>query len=86
MSAQDETIAALLDERRGYVVRGLTDPTGMASWVNVESSDVETRLMPAPYAPGSAWAPQPSLARVPGPWRVRRLPCGLGAQVARRPP
>ncbi len=66
MSAQDETIAALLEERRGYVVRGLTD--------RVKAVDEQLALIghKAPASPATAQAPAPERAVAPKPSRGRK--------------
>ena len=66
MSAQAETIAALLEERRGYVVRGLAD--------RVKAVDAELARLghKAPAAPSTAQAPAPEKAVAPKPSRGRK--------------
>lgn len=66
MSAQAETIAALLEERRGYVVRGLTD--------RVKAVDEQLARLghKAPPAPATAQAPAPEKAVAPKPSRGRK--------------
>lgn len=66
MSAQDETIAALLAERRGYVARGLSD--------RVKAVDEQLAALGhrAPAAPATAQAPTPEKAVAPKPSRGRK--------------
>lgn len=66
MSAQAETIAALLEERRGYVVRGLPD--------RVKAVDEQLARLghKAPLAPATAQAPAPEKAVAPKPSRGRK--------------
>jgi len=66
MSAQDEMIAALLAERRGYVVRGLSD--------RVKAVDERLAALGhrAPAAPATAQAPTPQKAVSPKPTRGRK--------------
>ncbi len=65
MSAQAETIAALLEERRGYVARGLTD--------RVKAVDEQlARLGHKASAPATAQAPAPEKAVAPKPSRGRK--------------
>jgi hypothetical protein len=64
MSAQDETIAALLEERRGYVMRGLPDRVAV---VDAELARLGHRVAPEaavkPKAPERATQPKPSRGR-----------------------
>lgn len=65
MSAQAETIAALLDERRGYVARGLAD--------RVKAVDEQLALLGHKVAPEAAvQAPAPERATQPKPSRGRK--------------
>ena len=66
MSAQAETIAALLEERRGYVVRNLPD--------RVKAVDEQLARLgyKAPAAPSTAQAPAPEKAVAPKPTRGRK--------------
>lgn len=65
MSAQSETIAALLQERRGYVVRGLTD--------RVQAVDEQLARLGHKVAPEAAVkAPAPERATLPKPSRGRK--------------
>ena len=66
MSAQDDTIAALLEERRGYVMRGL--PARVAA-VDAELARLGHK---APAAPATAQAPAPEKAVAPKPSRGRK--------------
>lgn len=65
MSAQAETIAALLDERRGYVARGLSD--------RVTAVDEQLARLGHRVAPEAAvQAPAPERATQPKPSRGRK--------------
>lgn len=65
MSAQDEMIAALLAERRGYVARGLRD--------RVKAVDEQLAALGHRVAPESAVAaPAPEKAVAPKPTRGRK--------------
>lgn len=65
MSAQAETIAALLDERRGYVARGLSD--------RVKAVDEQLARLGHRVAPEAAvQAPAPERATQPKPSRGRK--------------
>ena len=65
MSAQAETIAALLEERRGYVARGLSD--------RVKAVDEQLARLGHRVAPKAAvQAPAPERATQPKPSRGRK--------------
>lgn len=65
MSAQSETIAALLEERRGYVIRNLPE--------RVKAVDAELARLGHRVAPESATqAPAPERATQPKPSRGRK--------------
>ncbi len=66
MSAQSDLITAYLEERRGYVARGLTER------VKLVDAELARLGYKAPAAPSTAQAPAPERAVAPKPSRGRK--------------